>query len=172
MNRAAAEVSRLEVSLADAERKFTAAARPRPAPADNPDDPPYIWASFLTRDEAEAKIAGTSDGTFLIRKRKEKDNQYIMALVFKGKPTHHLIEMINGVWTVNKKPYGSFTILSEVSLVCWTTGIDWKRCGKYGVASICFATRLTTPLALLPITAHYRPGTPHERMARAALPPH
>lgn len=113
-DKAAAEVSRLEMSLAAAERKLAEASRPKAAPVEDLESPACIWNNFLSREEAEGKIAGNADGTFLIRTRSENPGQFIMALVFKGRPTHHLMEKVNGIWQINKKSYGSHATVGEV----------------------------------------------------------
>jgi nucleoid-associated protein YgaU len=127
-DKAAAEVSRLEMSLAAAERKLAEASRPKAAPVEDLENPACIWNNFLSREEAEGKIAGNADGTFLIRKRSENPGQFIMALVFKGRPTHHLMEKVNGIWQINKKSYGSHATVGEVRN--WTR--RWKRKREWG----------------------------------------
>lgn len=44
------------------------------------------------------------NGTFMVWEWSPPDT-YAMTLVFQNKPTHHLITMIDGLWTINKKPY-------------------------------------------------------------------
>lgn len=159
LDSAAKEVSRLEVALAEAERKLTEASRPK-APAGgsaaaniNPSDPPYLWNDFITREDSEAKIAGANDGTFLIRKRKEKEGQYIMALVYKGKPTHHLMQEVDGNWTVNNKAYGNNTTIGAVSSAHWLAwAMPCHACAFF--LSSCLSLALLFLFPSLALTAH------------------
>lgn len=76
---------------------------------------PYVHKN-IPRDEAEQRVQAVSsdDGTFLLRKDKGKQTLVVM---YKGKPTHHLIEKDDdGNLTVNKKKYGEFTTVKKVNL--------------------------------------------------------
>lgn len=70
---------------------------------------PPVWLhGDLTREKTEEliKAAGLDDGRFLVRSRTKKD-EYVLCVVFKGNPTHHLMQKNeNGVMCINKKPYG------------------------------------------------------------------
>lgn len=58
-----------------------------------------------------------ADGRFLIRVRPEKENEYVLGVLFRGRPTHHLITPdTNGVLLVNRKQYGNCTTPQAVSL--------------------------------------------------------
>ena len=60
-----------------------------------------------TKDVSNSLVAGKPDGTFLVRKRAENPGDYVLVVVYKKKPTHHLMTKANGVYTVNKKDYGA-----------------------------------------------------------------
>lgn len=55
------------------------------------------------------------DGTFLVRERANYPGDYVLAVVYKLKPTHHLVSKENGPnYTINKKAYGPATTIEEV----------------------------------------------------------
>ena len=58
------------------------------------------------------------NGKFCIRQLADDDGEYVLCVVYKGKPTHHLITTNGGV-KVNKKSYGGATTLEEVSYACY-----------------------------------------------------
>jgi hypothetical protein len=60
------------------------------------------------------KAAGMDDGQFCVR-TKEGSSILALCVVFKGKPTHHMIDKNeDGVMTVNKKAFGDFTDVESV----------------------------------------------------------
>eukprot|EP00037_Helgoeca_nana_P020524 m.203988 g.203988 ORF g.203988 m.203988 type:complete len:550 (-) comp25299_c0_seq3:1931-3580(-) len=73
----------------------------------------------LSRQKAEG-LVGTEDGTFLVRNRLKKgggivEDEFVLTVVFKGKPTHHSIKRDEaGVLCVNNKPHGGKTTLEEL----------------------------------------------------------
>eukprot|EP00039_Didymoeca_costata_P018413 m.333341 g.333341 ORF g.333341 m.333341 type:complete len:394 (-) comp17127_c0_seq1:92-1273(-) len=70
----------------------------------------------ITREEAEEKIAnaGLDDGRFLLRSREGKPDQYVLCVVYKGKPTHHLISKGENGFIINKKKYGDHNTVQEL----------------------------------------------------------
>lgn len=55
------------------------------------------------------------DGTFLVRERTRFPGDYVLAVVYKGKATHHLVSKENGeYYTVNKRLYGNATTLEQL----------------------------------------------------------
>ena len=61
-----------------------------------------------------AAAAGNVDGQFCIRDREgEPDNKALM-VVYKGKPTHHLVKLGGDTVTVNGKSFGAYSDLEEV----------------------------------------------------------
>eukprot|EP00045_Choanoeca_perplexa_P011891 m.127608 g.127608 ORF g.127608 m.127608 type:complete len:627 (+) comp15805_c0_seq1:75-1955(+) len=72
----------------------------------------------ITKEQAEELImnAGGKDGRWLVRPRPTANGtgDYVLSLVFKGKPTHHLIQKRpDGVYTINKKAYGEPKTVTE-----------------------------------------------------------
>lgn len=64
-----------------------------------------ISLSYFTSTEI-MKEGHASDGDFLVRLRDPGSADYILVLIFKGKPTHHLMHKNEqGQWTINKKVY-------------------------------------------------------------------
>lgn len=63
----------------------------------------------LSKEQAEELVMEAGgNGTFMVSEHKPPDT-YAMTLVYLNKPSHHLISMIDGVWTINKKPYTNST---------------------------------------------------------------
>ncbi len=63
---------------------------------------------FFGRAAALVTKAGLDDGRFLLRTRPEKQGEYVLCVVYKGRPTHHLVKKNEeGMYTVNKKTYGN-----------------------------------------------------------------
>ena len=69
--------------------------------------PPWLYDG-LSREELEEKVTSfsTESGTFAVRKLKGRIS---MCVVYKGKPTHHVIskDAETGTFEVNKKQFGS-----------------------------------------------------------------
>lgn len=56
------------------------------------------------------------DGDFIVRTRDSNSPDYILVLIFKGKPTHHLMQKnAAGHLTINKKLYIESGDVEEVS---------------------------------------------------------
>jgi len=86
--------------------------------APGPDSPAYLWGEPMSREDAEERLQGTPDGTFLIRKRPGKEPESLIATItFRSKPTHHLLALVDGCWTINTKTYGSHAHLAEVRCI-------------------------------------------------------
>ena len=62
----------------------------------------------ISKDEAEEKLrVGTQDGHFLVRERPGAEGEYVLSLIYKGKPTHHLMKTDdNGHVSINRKVVG------------------------------------------------------------------
>merc|ERR1719272_1709704 len=72
----------------------------------------------MTKDEAAALLksqgAGT-DGSFFIRDRGEGyPDEYVMCVIYRGNPTHHLIVKKDGLFFINRKPTDESKTLSEM----------------------------------------------------------
>lgn len=57
---------------------------------------------------------GQPDGTYLFRERLENPADFILGIVFQGKPTHHLVSSVPGGWAVNGTVYENCIGLSQV----------------------------------------------------------
>lgn len=66
--------------------------------------PSWLHPASTARDAVEAKLAsaGGDNGTFLVRKR-ENEGEWVLSVTFRGKPTHHLCNMVGGKVMINKK---------------------------------------------------------------------
>ena len=74
-------------------------------------------AGPITRAEAEEAvgIGGLNDGNYVVRSRAGKPNEYVLCVVYKGKPTHHLIAPNDSQQLcVNKKPYGGHSSIESL----------------------------------------------------------
>ena len=56
---------------------------------------------------------GLNDGQFLIRQHQDP-GVYALAVTYKGKPTHHKVSKVDGVFAINNKKYGQFATLDEL----------------------------------------------------------
>ena len=54
--------------------------------------PKWQFPESTTREQSEALVGGKPDGSFLVRKRQGQANQYVLCVVYRGKPTQHLIK--------------------------------------------------------------------------------
>ena len=67
----------------------------------------------MDKEKANAVIQGlggsAEQGTFFVYTRNAANNEYVLCLVYKNKPTHHLLRLDpdSGHWCVNKKAWGS-----------------------------------------------------------------
>lgn len=71
----------------------------------------YMMGEATTREHAE-EIVGTDDGNFIVREK--GSDVSILCVVYKGKPTHHQLKIIDGFMTINKKPFGGATTVEEI----------------------------------------------------------
>jgi hypothetical protein len=64
----------------------------------------------LTKEAANSLVTanqGGEDGSFMVRARNGQEDQFVLCVVFRGKPTHHLMAQTEtGAYTINKKSYG------------------------------------------------------------------
>jgi hypothetical protein len=66
---------------------------------------------------AEWLLQGKKDGRFLVRPREGKPEEYVLGVVFRGRPTHHLVAKgDNGKILINKRSYGDCYTIREVIL--------------------------------------------------------
>ena len=59
---------------------------------------------------------GLENGQFFVYQREGKsaDQEVVLCVVYKGKGTHHLMQLVDGNWVVNKKSFGSNSTLGKV----------------------------------------------------------
>jgi len=72
----------------------------------------------VSKEEAETlcqENEGGANGSFCVRTRPDFPNQFVLTVMFKGKPTNHLIRPQNGKFLINKKSYGNHTSMVQVS---------------------------------------------------------
>jgi len=72
----------------------------------------------LTRAQAESKLAENGEypnGKFVVRDHSPGPGEWVISVNFKGKPTHHLAKMTDGVIEVNKKTFNqNWTTIEQV----------------------------------------------------------
>ena len=93
----------------------------------NPTIPTYLWDA-ISKDETEQKLIGEPDGTFLVRRRlKGTQNQFNLAIMYDGLPTHHAIDAdSSGHYIVNKQNVGVQTkVLHELIEHLTSTVSGW-----------------------------------------------
>lgn len=89
--------------------------------------PTYLFGD-LSRVDAEAEVekAGLEDGNFMVRSRAAGKPGYVLCVVYKGKPTHHLmVPNEEGLITVNKKTYGGAKTLEQIIEVLRKPARGW-----------------------------------------------
>eukprot|EP00049_Salpingoeca_infusionum_P009044 m.150021 g.150021 ORF g.150021 m.150021 type:complete len:619 (-) comp14218_c0_seq1:274-2130(-) len=80
--------------------------------------PSWVFPA-LTKSAAEEKVQNADgsydDGTFLVRLRGEDTTQFVLTLVFRKRPTHHLIQSTpEQLLTINGKLFGEFLDLDQL----------------------------------------------------------
>ncbi|EGD75476.1 hypothetical protein PTSG_06550 [Salpingoeca rosetta] len=79
--------------------------------------PPWLFGT-ITKDQASTLLmhdGAYPTGRFLVRRRPGSEDDYVLSLNFKNRPTHHLIKKTeSGVLTVNKQDFGGFTTLEQI----------------------------------------------------------
>jgi len=76
-----------------------------------------IWLhGDISKEDADEVItkAGLDDGRYLVRSRAGKKTEFVLGVVYKGKPTHHLITKVDGNYLINKKSYGDHPKVSSL----------------------------------------------------------
>lgn len=86
---------------------------------------PWLHERDVNKAKAEdlLKVKGNQHGLFLVRKHKD-EGKYILSVVYKGNPTHHLCDATTGPIKVNKKQIGEASTLQELINVLQTQDIE------------------------------------------------
>jgi hypothetical protein len=59
---------------------------------------------------------GNEDGKFMVRLRSGSQTDFVLTVVYRGKPTHHLVLLGgDGLYTINRKAYGQHNAIDQVS---------------------------------------------------------
>ena len=101
------------------EPKNAAGVMMPPPPPPPPDMPPWTYG-IVTREMAEELIQtyAKENGDFLIRTRSHSEEKYTMVLRYKGRPTHHMLELTaEGKFSINRKPFDASTLEELVELL-------------------------------------------------------
>ena len=54
----------------------------------------YMHPDTVTKEDSESLVAGNPDGTFLVRARPDFDGEFVLVVVYRGKPTQHLMKKV------------------------------------------------------------------------------
>lgn len=88
-----------------------APAKKAPAKKAGSGKPSWLHGS-LSKEEATEVMnkAGCEPNQFFLRTREGKKDEYVVCVVYKGKPTHHLMAKNpdTGIFMINKKSFGDF----------------------------------------------------------------
>jgi len=90
-----------------------------PPPPPPPDMPPWVYG-IVTRELSEELVQeyAKENGDFLIRTRSHTEEKYTMVLRYKGRPTHHMVELnAEGKFVINRKPFDASTLEELVELL-------------------------------------------------------
>jgi hypothetical protein len=80
-----------------------------------PTDRPGWVYSTMSSKEAGATVANTPDGTYMVRERDDGSESYALTVVYKKKPTHHLLmRNENGQWVVRGHDVGTWSTMQEL----------------------------------------------------------
>eukprot|EP00051_Salpingoeca_urceolata_P010576 m.129638 g.129638 ORF g.129638 m.129638 type:complete len:326 (+) comp16765_c0_seq3:340-1317(+) len=83
----------------------------------------FLDSTSKTHAEDKLAAGGNAEGSFCLRPRGDgHDGEFVMSVVYKSRPTHHLVAPRNGKWTVNKRNYGAPTTLTELVELLQTPG--------------------------------------------------
>eukprot|EP00049_Salpingoeca_infusionum_P006075 m.100957 g.100957 ORF g.100957 m.100957 type:complete len:554 (+) comp13187_c0_seq4:254-1915(+) len=74
--------------------------------------PNWLYGEMTRPESEELMMAqGQADGDFFVRPR---GDDYVLVLLFKGKPTSHLMSEQGGTWLINKRKYGPASSMEEL----------------------------------------------------------
>jgi len=80
---------------------------------------PWLFEK-MSNPEADDKLKGKleEDGSFIVRVHNAALSQYVISVIYKGKPTHHLcVASDDKVSTINKKPTGTTGLKETIALI-------------------------------------------------------
>lgn len=75
------------------------------------------WVHPVISNPQANKLLATGpkhDGVFVIRARADSTTEFAISVIYKSKPTHHLIQTVGGVLAINTKAVGSVTNLADL----------------------------------------------------------
>eukprot|EP00049_Salpingoeca_infusionum_P008471 m.139684 g.139684 ORF g.139684 m.139684 type:complete len:1260 (-) comp14026_c0_seq2:430-4209(-) len=89
--------------------------------------PSWLHDESIDKSQAEVLLNGKQDGAFLFRARGGGASGFIISVVYKGKPTHHLAVKPEGQssFVVNKKSYGTAETVEQLAELLATKGTGW-----------------------------------------------
>lgn len=93
-----------------------------PAGSQEPDSLPFYFTS-LSKAAADDMLTASqgAEGTFLLRLYQPGDmNQFVLGVIYNGKPTHHLIKRaaVGAEYTINFQATAATTLAEVVTVVC------------------------------------------------------
>ena len=91
---------------------------------------PWLFGTISKEKAEQLLMADTpNNGRFLVRERAGYQGEYVLSLVYQGVPTHHLItrNSDNGIYTVNRKMFGSPRSLREVIDILHQPQLGWPQ---------------------------------------------
>ena len=109
------------------------------AAAEAEEDAAYYHKRAMSKEEAGELVigAGTGDGTYLVYDHASKGR--VLCVVYKGKPTHHLITEEDGKVLINKKPCVNPQTVSDV------LAATYKRARQLILSCCCKKENVTWP---------------------------
>ena len=112
--------------MSDIRDQTTAKGAPKkPATKKTPAHHPWLHGN-LSKEEADELLAmaGLDHGRYFVRSRLGTTTEFVLAVVYKGKPTHHLISKHGGNYLVNKRSYGDHPTLAALIATLQKPGVN------------------------------------------------
>lgn len=79
---------------------------------------PWLHEKMTNGAASELLSSKTEDGSFIIRVHDASQHQYVISVIYRGKPTHHLcVAPPSSVSTINKKPTGATGLSDTIEII-------------------------------------------------------
>ncbi len=74
-----------------------------------------VWLhKAMPKSQVEGYLGNLADGSFLVHDRQGFPGQFVLALVYRGRPSFHLLSQQDGCFLVNHRKLGSTPTLASL----------------------------------------------------------